>query len=214
MIVMPPTVSSRSITVNWNEIPCLQRNGMIIRYEVEFGPSGGVTTSVISERSFTANELTPFTNYTFQVLGVNSVASGPYSNLIIITTSEAGNFIELYTPSMYVCSLCFYIIHSSAPGPVFRPRGTSTLAMVVLTWDSPRQPNGIITQYMVTYRVNGSTPVTRNINDPDTTTFNITSLFPQTTISNISVTASTSAGPGPETPLEDVVTLTRPREYQ
>ena len=87
VIVMSPTVSSRSITVNWNEIPCIQRNGRIIRYEVEFGPSGEGT---ISGRSFTANELTPFTNYTFQVRGVNSEGSGPYSNLINITTSEEG----------------------------------------------------------------------------------------------------------------------------
>ena len=84
----------------------------------------------------------------------------------------------------------------------------------MLTWSPPLQPNGIITQYTVTYRVNGSDPVTRDTNDPDTTTFTIPSLFPQTTISDISVRAYTSAGPGPEITLEDVVTLTRPREYQ
>ena len=103
VIVMSPTVSSRSITVNWNEIPCIQRNGRIIRYEVEFEPSGEGTTSMISGRSFTANGLTPFTNYTFQVRGVNSESPGPYSDLITITTSEGGNLIQL---CMYV-SLCF-----------------------------------------------------------------------------------------------------------
>ena len=97
VIVMSPTVSSRSITVNWNEIPCIQRNGMITGYEVEFGPSGEGT---ISGRSFTANGLTPFTNYTFQVRGVNSVGPGPYSDLITITTSEEGNLMKLYTTCM------------------------------------------------------------------------------------------------------------------
>ena len=87
MIVMHPTVSSRSITVNWTEIPCIQRNGRIIEYEVEFEP---LREGNISGRSFTANELTPFTNYTFQVRGVNSAGSGPYSDLINITTSEEG----------------------------------------------------------------------------------------------------------------------------
>ena len=108
MILMPLTVSSRSITVNWNEIPCIQRNGRIIRYEVEFEPSGEGT---ISGRSFTADELTPFTNHTFQVRGVNSVGSGPYSDLIFITTSEAGNLLEHYTSCMYnTCiSLCFML---------------------------------------------------------------------------------------------------------
>ena len=92
--------------------------------------------------------------------------------------------------------------------------GIPTLTTVVLTWNPPQQRNGIITQYTVTYRVNGSAPVTKNTDDPDTTTFTVPSLFPQTTISDISVRAYTSAGPGPELALEDVVTLTRPREYQ
>ena len=86
VILMPPTVSSRSITVNWTKIPCLQHNGMITRYEVEFGLSG----EVVAGRSFTANGLTPFINYTFRVRGVNSEGPGPYSKLIIITTSEEG----------------------------------------------------------------------------------------------------------------------------
>ena len=103
-------------------------------------------------------------------------------------------------------------VYPLAPGPVFSLMGTLTLSTVVLTWDSPQQQNGITTLYTVIYRVNGSAPVTRDINDPDTTTFTIPSLFPQTTISDISVRASTSVGPGPERTLEDVVTLIRSRE--
>ena len=100
MIVMSPTVSSRSITVNWNEIPCIQRNGRIIRYEVEFRPSREGT---ISGRSFTTNGLTPFTNYTFHVCGVNSEGPGPYSFLITITTSEAGNIDESNINYKHIC---------------------------------------------------------------------------------------------------------------
>ena len=207
---MSSTVTSTSITVVWGDIGCIDRNGRITSYDVMYGVLGEamVMRSGISGRSFTADDLRPFTNYTVQVRGVNSVDSGPYSDLIIITT---GNLIELYTSSMYVCSLCFYIIHYSAPGPVSNLMGIPTLTTVVFTWSPPQQPNGIITQYTVTFSVNGSAPITRN---PDTTTFTIQSLFPQTTISDISVRASTSAGPGPEITLEDVVTLTRPHEYQ
>ena len=83
--------------------------------------------------------------------------------------------------------------------------GIPTLATIVLSWSPPQQSNGIILNYTVTYRVNGSTPVTRITGDPDTT-FTIPSLFPQTTISNILVRAYTSGGP---VTLKDVVTLTR-----
>ena len=99
---MSSTVTSTSITVVWEEINCIDRNGRITSYDVMYGELGEVMRmmSGISERSFTANELRPFTNYTFQVRGVNSVDSGPYSDLIIITTPEAGNLIE---SCYYVC---------------------------------------------------------------------------------------------------------------
>ena len=81
---------------------------------------------------------------------------------------------------MNVCITVFYVIHSSASGPVSNLLGMPTLTTVVLTWSPPQQHNGIIISYTVTYRVNESAPVTRNTGDPDTT-FTITSLFPQTT---------------------------------
>ena len=92
--VMSSTVTSSSITVVWEEISCIDRNGRITSYDVMFGvlEEAMMMRSSISERSFTANGLTHFTNYTFQVHGVNSAGPGPYSNLIIITTPEVGKF--------------------------------------------------------------------------------------------------------------------------
>ena len=143
---MSSTVTSTSITVVWEDINCIDRNGRITSYDVIFGETGEamMMRSGISERSFTADELRPFTNYTVQVRGVNSVDSGPYSDLIIITTAEAGNL--LYTYIMYVCITVF---HSSAPGPIFNLMATPTLTTVVLTWSPPQQSNGIVTQYTV-----------------------------------------------------------------
>ena len=116
---------------------------------------------------------------------------------------------------MYVCNIHCVSILSTPQLLVLCPISWvhTTLTTVVLTWNPPQQSNGIFRPYAVTYRVNGSGPVTGSTDDPDTT-FIISSLFSQTTISDISVRASTSAGPGPEVTLEDVVTLTRPREYQ
>ena len=76
----------------WDDINCIDHNES---YDVMFGESGEAMMMMrdISERSFTADELRPFTNHTFQVCGVNSVGPGPYSDLIIIATAEAGNLI-------------------------------------------------------------------------------------------------------------------------
>ena len=99
---MSSTVTSTSITVVWEDINC---NGRITSYDVMYGVLGEdmMMMSNISERSFTADELTPFTEYTFQVRGVNIEGPGPYSDLINITT---GDYIELYTSCIYV-ALCF-----------------------------------------------------------------------------------------------------------
>ena len=42
------------------------------------------------DRTFTASGLTPYTNYTFRVAGVNSNGTGPYTNTITILTDEDG----------------------------------------------------------------------------------------------------------------------------
>ena len=85
-------VTSRSVSVSWNEIECIERNGMITNYTVEFSSLGGSVIPgvlMVDERPrFTANGLTPFTNYTFRVAGINSIGTGPFSDLITIQTVE------------------------------------------------------------------------------------------------------------------------------
>ena len=104
---MSSTVTSTSITVVWEEIGCIDRNGRITSYDVTYGVLGEamMTMSNISERSFTADDPRPFTSYTFQVRGVNSVGSGPYSApKLLLQQKQVIYFIA--TSCMYV-SLCF-----------------------------------------------------------------------------------------------------------
>ncbi len=80
----------------------MERNGIITSYTVEFGPSGNTTMRTgITELTFTESGLTPFTNYTFRVAGVNSAGTGVYSNIITFTTSEESMPNSLYTYILY-----------------------------------------------------------------------------------------------------------------
>ena len=88
-----------------------------------------------------------------------------------------------------------------------RPKFTS----IDLTWSAPQEPNGVIISYEVTYRVTGSNLVTANITDLSTT-FSISSLTPQITVSDISVSAYTSIGPGEAATIADQTTLGEPCE--
>ena len=75
--------------VTWNIIACIERNGMITGYIVVLQEQG--RTNVISstvDRTFSATELTPFTNYTFQVAGVNDAGTGFFAVLTIITAED------------------------------------------------------------------------------------------------------------------------------
>ena len=94
------SVTSRSVTIIWNNIDCIERNGEITNYIVVFQEWDGATISGevdMMNRTFTASELTPHTNYTFRVAGVNINGTGPFSDNTIISTAEDGNLF-LWAP--------------------------------------------------------------------------------------------------------------------
>ena len=73
--------------VTWDTIDCIEHNGVITSYSVEFQEEGGadIPGEVIGQR-FTASSLTPNTSYTFRVAGVNANGTGPFTELIILNT--------------------------------------------------------------------------------------------------------------------------------
>ena len=113
-----------------------------------------------------------------------------------------------------VCSLISATILDSliclffptVPGPVSNLTALPTLTSIDLTWSAPQEPNGVIISYEVTYRVTGSNLNTTNTTDLSTT-FSISSLTPQTSVSNISVSAYTSIGRGEAATIADQTTL-------
>ena len=182
--------------VTWNTIECIERNGIITGYTVVFQQQGGANVPGNTvDRIFSATAgLTPFTNYIFQVAGVNGVGNGVFAVLTITTDEEglhinfeSGDFISLLT----------------VPGPVSDITARPEVTSVVLTWSVPQEPNGIIIAYEVTYSIDGSAITVVNSTN-GATTLTTPSLPPNTNISSISVTAYTSIGRG-ESVSHDVV---------
>ena len=88
-----PSTTSRSVSVSWSTIECIERNGAITNYTVVFQEQGGAVIPGevnVMDRTFTASGLTPHTSYTFRVAGVNSNDTGPYTNISGILTEEDG----------------------------------------------------------------------------------------------------------------------------
>ena len=83
------SVTANSITVQWGEVPCMDRNGEITGYRVNATLSGMVVATENvndgSAREGTVSGLTPSTDYLVLVTAVNSVGTGPFSGITITT---------------------------------------------------------------------------------------------------------------------------------
>ena len=178
--------------VTWDTIECIERNGIILRYIVDSDTTG----KIMSNRTFSAEGLTPGRQYIFRVAGVNDADTGPFTDTMTITTNEEG--LLTIVPITYN-SLNFLTV----PGPVSNLMAFGIFRSVYLTWDSPQYMNGVIISYEVTYRV---TNVTLIVNTTDTT-FSIPSPLPLTTVSDLSVRAYTKIGYGDTTKIPDQITL-------
>ena len=75
------TVTANSITIEWDEMPCLDRNGVITGYIVEARAGGTLIRTVNvndgSAREATLSGLNPSTEYTVSLQAVNSAIETP-----------------------------------------------------------------------------------------------------------------------------------------
>lgn len=102
---------------------------------------------------------------------------------------------------------CLCLIFSSpVPGNVSNLTASPRFFSIQLTWNPPRELNGVIIGYKVTYMLNDNTVT---INTRLVTRLNITSLTPNTTIFSVSVAASTTVGQSAIN-LGDISTLSQP----
>ena len=99
------TVTARSITIEWDELPCLDRNGVITSYIVEARAGGEADRTVNvndgSSRKATLSGLTPSTAYTVSLQAVNSADSGPIRSITIETPGESVWFPLTYYHTMF-----------------------------------------------------------------------------------------------------------------
>ncbi len=70
---------------------------MITGYTIRYGPVNTSPTTIdhtSTDRSRVISGLTPFTNYSVSVRGVNSAGGGGYSEEAVIRTDEDSEFIK------------------------------------------------------------------------------------------------------------------------
>lgn len=88
------TLSSTTIQVTWNEVPHIERNGIITGYQVEYTQTAFHKENVLVWRldepalNTTISNLHEYTTYIIRVLAFTSAGPGPYSNETVATTFE------------------------------------------------------------------------------------------------------------------------------
>ncbi len=90
-------VTSNSMTLEWDEIVCLDQNGPITEYRVDYGVDGLPITSIVTaDREITLTGLLSDESYSVRVAGSNRVGIGPFTQPLIVLTPIAGNFVSIY----------------------------------------------------------------------------------------------------------------------
>ena len=133
--VMTSSVTSSSITVQWDRVSCIHRNSEITGYTVRYQTGGAIIvnesklTSGISDsdRVFTASGLIPRTNYTFEVAAVSSEGIGPFSTGTTTETTVPEG--EVYSSKM----LCYCYVYSLGTALQLSGQRYSNNSLVTLT---------------------------------------------------------------------------------
>ena len=89
--------TSTKIIVQWQELPCSDRNGDITGYTVRYSISGCNHVTLHSDSDtlvITLVELIPFANYSIEVAAVNDNGTGPFSTPVYMRTHRDGKCID------------------------------------------------------------------------------------------------------------------------
>ena len=112
--------TSTEITLQWREVPCIDRNGDIVGYTVCYSISGSNNTilrSASDKLAVTLVDLIPFANYSIEVAAVNVNGTGPFSTPVYMRTDDDSKWMYRHTYSLnlqfslLVCLL--KVFHSS-----------------------------------------------------------------------------------------------------
>ena len=82
-------VGVTSITIQWGEVECEERNGIVTGYSVRYGQDSSTLrlTSNVTSRMITVDALSIRTAYSFEVAAVNGDGIGVYSPQVTDTTA-------------------------------------------------------------------------------------------------------------------------------
>ena len=92
--------TSTEITLQWREVPCVERNGDIIGYTVRYISGSNITLRNYSDTVATLVELTPFSIYSIEVAAFNVNGTEPFSTPVHLRTDRDSEWMYRHTYSL------------------------------------------------------------------------------------------------------------------
>ena len=109
---MATSINTSSITIEWEELNCIDRDSDITGYTVRYGPTSNTTTAAMEETvpqmndsatTLTVTGLIPGTSYTFEVAAVSSEGTGPFSTGTDVLTGRYTHSTETESKMSFYC---------------------------------------------------------------------------------------------------------------
>ena len=108
-------VTSSSITVQWGEVECIDRNGEITGYSVRYEEKGSGSPQTMSASGdfsggmYVISDLEPSTTYSIEVAAVNDELIGRYSNAVNQLTVGMCMYAVHMPHIIHVCMYVSYL---------------------------------------------------------------------------------------------------------
>ena len=160
-MVRGPESSQTEIVVVWKQPEVIDRHGVITSYDIMYTPLldncteeefEGIPANCtpkfvygVTGENTTLTGLYIFVNYSIEVRARTAIGPGPWSSPIIVLTNPSSefyfsNFFNAFLP----------IVPGNIPMPPPVPREDIGSTEVLVRWEPPVNPNGIILSYTVT----------------------------------------------------------------
>ena len=145
-------ITSTTLRVTWDEVPAVDRNGIITEYEVEYNQStfGSTSQTVrVSSRIAELTELHEYVEYYIRVRAHNTEGTGPYSPALLAATEQDGEHNSYNNCARLILHHSYIILLVPSGYPMNITATTISSSVIDVSWEAFPEidHNGILTHY-------------------------------------------------------------------
>ncbi len=116
-------LSSRNMTILWDNVPSIHRNGRILQYTLNYGPvdSEFITVTIDTDQGmfYNAPDLIPGTVYSINIAASTELGKGEFSNDINPQTLEESKYSNIFVYSQSIGRTSWVLLYDLTGNGLF-----------------------------------------------------------------------------------------------